>query len=125
MNEINPILGTLHHLEDTQTFASGFSKREFVVKMSDGKFDQFIKFEALKERIDQLDPFKVGDEITVSFNLRGREHNGKYYTNLVAWRVDKAEKSANDPGDNYRQKANAQQPHHSTVDAGEGQEIPF
>ena len=33
----------------------------------------------------------IGQEVTVHFNLRGNEYNGKYYVNLQAWRLDKGE----------------------------------
>ena len=43
--------------------------------------------------IQMLDNFSVGNEIEVDFNLSSREYNGKYYHNLVAWRLTKVEKS--------------------------------
>ncbi len=27
-------------------------------------------------------------EVTVHFDIRGREHNGRYYNNLQGWKVD-------------------------------------
>ena len=39
------LTGTLKVLEDTQTFNSGFSKREFVIEVPDGKYPQMVKFE--------------------------------------------------------------------------------
>lgn len=40
------------------------------------------------EKVDQfLRDHKEGDPVRVSFNLRGREHNGKHYVNLQAWSV--------------------------------------
>ena len=82
------LTGTLKILEDTQTFASGFSKREFVIEVPDGKYPQLIKFDALKEKINLLDSLSVGDEIKVTFDIRGREYNGKYYNNLNAWKIE-------------------------------------
>lgn len=34
---------------------------------------------------------KVGDKVDVSFNISSREYNGKYYHNIDAWKVYKAE----------------------------------
>jgi len=118
MNETNPITGTLYKLEDPVTFASGFSKREFVVKVDDGKYPQHIKFEIVKDNIDKLNSYKVGDSITVHFNIRGNEHNNKFFNNLVAWRLEKAQASTNDPGDQYKQAA-------GQVAQDDGDEIPF
>jgi len=82
------ITGTLKVLEDTQTFASGFSKREFVIEVPDGKYPQMVKFDTLKEKISLLDSVSIGDELKVTFDIRGREYNGKYYVNLNAWKID-------------------------------------
>jgi len=105
MSNKNEMTGRLIVLNETKTFSSGFSKREFVIEESEGKFPQTIKFEIVKDNIEKLEPFKIGDEITVHYNVRGNEYNGKYYVNLVAWRLERAEPSSNDPGDNYREKA--------------------
>lgn len=82
------LTGILKVLDETQTFASGFSKREFVIEVPDGKYPQLIKFEALKEKINLLDSVNIGDELKVTFDLRGREYNGKYFVNLNAWKVE-------------------------------------
>lgn len=37
-----------------------------------------------------LDSYQEGDRVKVSFDLRGREWNGKYLTNLNAWRMERA-----------------------------------
>ena len=120
MSESMKITGSLHLLGDTQTFNSGFTKREFVVKVDDGKFDQFIKLELVKDRIKELDEAKVGDEITVHFNIRGREHDGRFFNNLVAWRIESASPATNDPGEAYKAKAAA-----LDASAADGDEIPF
>lgn len=82
--------GTLKVLEDTQTFASGFSKREFVIEVPDGRYPQMVKFETVRDKINLLDNFSIGDELKVTFDVRGNEYNGRYYVNLNAWRIDKA-----------------------------------
>ena len=69
------------------TFDSGFTKREFVVT-SDERYPQDIKFECVKERVSLLDNVSEGDEVTVSFDLRGNEYKERYYVNLVAWKID-------------------------------------
>ncbi len=86
--------GKLKVLFDTQTFASGFSKREFVVTTPDDRYPQDIKFEAVKDKIAQLDSMQVGQDVSVSFDLRGNEYNGKYYVNLNAWRIQPAQGGA-------------------------------
>lgn len=81
--------GKVKVISEAQTFASGFSKREFVVEVEDGKYPQMIKFEAIKEKANQLDDLSVGDAVKVNFDIRGNEYNGRYYVNLNAWKIGK------------------------------------
>lgn len=81
--------GTVKVISEVQSFASGFSKREFVVEVEDGKFPQAIKFECLKEKTSMIDDYRVGDPVKVFFDIRGNEYNGKYYVNLNAWKLEK------------------------------------
>jgi hypothetical protein len=81
------LTGAVRLIHDTQTFASGFTKREFVVETEDGKYPQLIKLELVKDSVKHLDGIRVNDVVNVSFNIRGSEYNGKHYVNLVAWKL--------------------------------------
>lgn len=83
------IEGKIHLINEIQTFNSGFSKREFVVEVEDGKFPQQIKFEAVKEKTSLTDGLKVGDPVKVFFDIRGNEYNGRYFVNLNAWKLER------------------------------------
>tara|TARA_R110000850_G_C9996151_1_gene468185 strand:+ start:15415 stop:15777 length:363 start_codon:yes stop_codon:yes gene_type:complete len=78
--------GKITVIEETQTFASGFSKREFVIEIP-GDYPQLVKFQMLKERADVLESMAVGQMVSVNANVEGREYNGKYFVNLTAWKV--------------------------------------
>ena len=82
--------GTVKVIDEVQTFASGFSKREFVVEIEDGKYPQSLKFECVKDKTSLTDGLQIGDAVKVSFDIRGNEYNGRYYVNLNAWKVEKA-----------------------------------
>ena len=81
--------GIVKEVMDEQVFPSGFAKREFVVTTQDEKYPQDVKFEALKDRMSILEGVGAGDDVTVTFDLRGSEYKEKYYVNLVAWKLDK------------------------------------
>ncbi|MDQ8202246.1 DUF3127 domain-containing protein [Pelagicoccus sp. SDUM812003] len=83
------MVGAVKVIEDTQTFSSGFSKREFVITTED-RYPQDVKFEATKEKIEMVDRLKEGDRVKVSFNIRGNEYKGRYYVNLQAWKIENA-----------------------------------
>ena len=82
--------GKLHRLFPTEQKSASFQAREFVLEIPDGNYPQLVKFQAVQDRCALLDNFNEGDRIKVSFDLRGREWNGKYLTNLNAWRIERA-----------------------------------
>jgi len=88
----NQTKGTVKAIFDTQTFSSGFQKREFVITTAE-QYPQDIKFEVVKEKCGDLDRYTVGQSVTVHFNLRGNEYNGKYYVSLQAWKLEGAKLS--------------------------------
>ncbi len=81
------LTGRVKLIMDTQTFDSGFQKREFVVTTEE-QYPQDVKFECIQERTALLDSYKAGDHVKVAFNIRGNEYQGRYYVNLQAWKVD-------------------------------------
>jgi single-strand DNA-binding protein len=89
MSKTFEIEGTLKVINEVQSFASGFTKREFVVEVEDGKYPQMIKFEVVKDKTALLDQLSEGDPVSVAFDIRGNEYNGRYYVNLNAWKIER------------------------------------
>jgi hypothetical protein len=81
------LTGKIKLIQDAQTFGSGFTKREMVVTVEDGKYPQDINLEFVQDKISLLDNLQVGQQVTVTFDLRGREYNGRYFNNLQAWKI--------------------------------------
>ncbi|MBT8043441.1 MAG: DUF3127 domain-containing protein [Verrucomicrobiae bacterium] len=79
--------GKIKVIFDTQTFPSGFTKREFVVTTGDENYPQDIKFEMIKDKCSWLDKFEEGQVATVHFDIRGNEYKGRYYVNLNCWKI--------------------------------------
>ncbi|MEX1048400.1 MAG: DUF3127 domain-containing protein [Akkermansiaceae bacterium] len=78
--------GKIKLISDTQSFPSGFTKREFVVTTAD-KYPQDLKFEIVKDKCALLDDFEAGQDVQVTFDIRGNEYNGKYFVNLSCWKI--------------------------------------
>jgi len=81
------LTGRVKLIQEPQTFPSGFAKREMVVTVEDGNYPQDINLEFLKEKMSLLDSIRVGQKVTVTFDIRGREYNGRYFNNLVGWKI--------------------------------------
>ncbi len=61
-----------------------------VITVEDGKFPQDILLEFVQDKVSLLEDVKVGDDVQVTFDIRGREYNGRYFNNLQAWRLQKS-----------------------------------
>jgi hypothetical protein len=103
------VTGKLVAVYDTVRRTETFKTREFVVEKVDdigGRLiSNFVKFQCVQDKTDLPGRFKIGDEIKVSFNLKGTrwEKNGQtnYITNLDAWRIENAgmmQQAANQSG---------------------------
>jgi len=87
--------GTIKVIKDTVQVSDKFSKREFVVNDSSSMYPQDISLQSTQDKCSMLDGYKEGDNVEVSFNLRGREWTSpqgevKYFNTLEAWRIEKA-----------------------------------
>ena len=88
------VKGKIKLITETKTYGSnGFRKREMVVT-TDEQYPQFINIEFIQDKTDLLDNFKMGDEVEVSINLRGREWispqgETKYFNSIQGWRITK------------------------------------
>jgi single-strand DNA-binding protein len=88
------LTGKVKLIQDAQTFGSGFTKREMVVVVEDGKYPQEINLEFVQDKVSLLDNVQVGQEVTVTFDIRGREYNGRYFNNLQGWKIQAGEAAA-------------------------------
>lgn len=88
------IVGKLYKKFETEQKTQSFSAREFILETNDNNYMQLLKFQLTQDRCGLLDPFEEGQEIKVHFDLRGREWNGKFFTNLNAWKLEANEAGA-------------------------------
>jgi len=82
--------GKVHKIFPTEQKTATFSAREFVVEVQEGQYPQMVKFQLTQDKCALMDDYNEGDQVVVDFDLRGREWNDKYFTNLNAWRVASA-----------------------------------
>jgi hypothetical protein len=88
--------GKLHTIFDTKQVSERFTKREFVLELTDNpKYPQVVLFQLTGDRCAQLDEFRVGDSVRIDFSLRGREWRSpqgevKYFNSLDVWKVEPA-----------------------------------
>ena len=114
------ITGSIAKIYETETKGESFRVREFVIKADDGgQFDNFVKFQCTQDRTGMLDKYGEGDMVKVHFDLRGRQWQESYYTNLNAWRVEDAGSPASEP---VAEKGDKAEPAGKMVDP---KDLPF
>lgn len=91
MSKAYELEGTLKEVMELKTFPSGFCKREFVVTEDDDRYPQDIKLAMVKNNCALLDAVKPGERVRVTFSLRGNLYQGRYFTDLQAFKLDKLE----------------------------------
>tara|TARA_R110002033_G_scaffold60171_1_gene110187 strand:+ start:1878 stop:2201 length:324 start_codon:yes stop_codon:yes gene_type:complete len=81
--------------EGTSKAGKAWKKVEFVLITKD-EYNNLYAFTIFgEEKVDKFIKYnKVGNEVDVDFNVETREYNDKYYTNLQAWKIFKAQDTA-------------------------------
>lgn len=125
------IAGRIKLISDIQTFDSGFKKREVVITTEE-QYPQHILVELLGDRTDIINPFKIGDDVKISINLRGREWvnpqgETKYFNSITGWRIEKlqTETYSQQPGSSMPQQTPGPAAPTTPVMEDEDDDLPF
>lgn len=85
--------GKIKAINEVQEVTASFKKREWVITTAE-QYPQDILLEVTQDKCDLLNMFKVGDDVTTSINIRGREWINpegvaKYFNTIQVWRITK------------------------------------
>ena len=93
-----------------QSARGAWEKQEFILEYQDGNYPADVMVTAFgSDKVADLDRYQVGDAVKVSFNLRAREYNGRWYNDVRLWKIAPA-------GQNAAQQAPVQQAPAPTLD---------
>ncbi len=87
------VTGKVKLIGETQTFGTnGFRKRETVIT-TDEQYPQSILIEFIQDKVELLNNFKVGQDVKIFINLRGREWvnpqgETKYFNSITGWKIE-------------------------------------
>jgi hypothetical protein len=83
---------------ESGTSARGeWKKQNFIIETVE-QFPRKICIAAWTNSIPVLDTFQIGEMVSVSVNIESREFNGKWYTDIRAWRIDRPGQQPMQPG---------------------------
>lgn len=81
------IIQALPLQQGTSKAGNPWKKQEYVLETFDA-YPKKVKFDFFGDRVDQFQ-LSVGDTVTVSYDLESREFNGRWYTDVRAWKAEK------------------------------------
>ena len=81
--------------QSRQTARGAWEKQEFILEYQDGNYPADVMVTAFgSDKVADLDRYQVGDAVKVSFNLRAREYNGRWYNDVRLWKIAPAGQNA-------------------------------
>jgi hypothetical protein len=78
-------------------------RQTVVIEYESGRYTQKLALECSNNKAEDFGKLKVGQLVTIHYDVTSREYNGKYFTtaNAFDWKVDESgtvtEDSSNDP----------------------------
>jgi len=112
------VTGVITHVlpKETGSSAKGeWQKQLFVIKTEE-QYSKEICFEAWKTSVDHIKA--VGTTVKVSYDISSREHNGKWYTQAKAFKIETVGAAAGEAKDTFN-KGGFQAP------SGDSSDLPF
>lgn len=88
------IKGKIHEIGEVVTVSDKFKKRELILEYAENPtYPEYVKLEAVQDKVNLFDNLRVGDMVDVSFNIKGRPHTDKqgktsYFNTLQVWRIN-------------------------------------
>lgn len=76
----------------TSQTGNQWKKQEFVIETF-AQFPKKICMTLFGDRVDQY-PVAIDEEIVANIDIESREYNGRWYTNINAWKIEKASAQA-------------------------------
>lgn len=105
--------------------ASGkpWSKQEFLIETQE-QYPRKVVISTMNEKVTELERFNVNDMVNVAVNIESREYNGRWYTDVRAWRI---QSQGGNNGGGYEQNTGGQQMESTTFTSGDSasDDLPF
>lgn len=85
------ISGRIKYVGPDNQVSASFKKRELAVT-TDEQYPQVILIEFTQDKCEYLDGYKVGEDVVVKINLRGREWvnpqgETRYFNSIIGWQI--------------------------------------
>ena len=118
--EISGKIIELLEVKSGQSANGEWRKQEYVLE-TEAQYPKKVCFMAWGDKIDQFD-IKKDEQLTVSIDLESREYNGRWYTDVKAWKVSRG--GDRDYAQSFQSQDRNEPPISNSVSL-DGDDIPF
>jgi single-strand DNA-binding protein len=94
--------GFIYKIGKTEQVTDKFKKRLLVLTDRAEKYAQLIPFDFTQKNCDLLEGLNEGDEVTVTFSLKGREWKGRFFCSLDAFKIEGISKAEPQKTNDYQ-----------------------
>jgi len=96
MSDAFQVSGKIIEIFDENVISDKFKKREFILEHAPNpEYPELLKIEVVQNKCDLLEKYKVGQQVSVDINLKGRRwEKGKdsgYSNSIQAWRITESD----------------------------------
>jgi hypothetical protein len=119
------VTGKIYQIQDIQKINDTFSKREFVLELTndDQVYVQKVSFSLLRDKVNLMNGMEKGQEVEVKFYLNGRDWTSpqgevKFFNTLDAQEVNVLNKQNSEISNNQNSL-------NQIVQMGSDEELPF
>lgn len=84
-------------VQSGESSRGSWKKREFLIETF-AKIPKKVNLCLRGESVDGMQ-LTIGDQVKVSIDLESREHNGRWYTEVRAWKIEPAQAEPDGHGD--------------------------
>lgn len=108
--------GTIKFIGQTEQVSQTFQKRDVVIMTEESsQYPQPILVQFTQAKCDELNTYQVGQQATISVNLRGKEYQDKqtgqmkYFNTIQGWKIAAVGMQQQPPQQNFNQQQGFQQ----------------
>ncbi|MBE6209336.1 MAG: DUF3127 domain-containing protein [Rikenellaceae bacterium] len=91
--DINGLVYKILPVQSGTSARGEWQKREIIIEQPD-EFNRKVCVTFFGDKAAEAANLREGDKVSISINIESREYNGRWYTNVNAWRINQAPAAA-------------------------------
>lgn len=83
------VYSVLSPVEGVSSRGSAWKKQEVVIETLEGEFSRKVCITFFGDKAEESAKLTKGEKVRIGINIESREYNGRWFTNVNAWRVER------------------------------------